>query len=63
VSGDVKGRLQAIAAQRQITESALVRHLIEAMVQMTTDAKIAGAAATFGMPGSTSGWRREIEFS
>ncbi len=48
VSGDVKGRLQAIAAQRQITESALVRQLIEAMVQMTTDAKIAGAAATNG---------------
>jgi hypothetical protein len=48
VSGDVKGRLQAIAAQRQITESALVQQLIEAMVQMTTDAKIAGAAATNG---------------
>ena len=48
VSVQVKGLLQSIAEQRQITESALVRQLIEAMAQMATDAKIAGAAATNG---------------
>jgi hypothetical protein len=41
VSDEAKGLLQRIAAQRQITESAFVRQLIEAMVQMATDAKIA----------------------
>ncbi len=46
VSDEVKGLLQTIAAQRQITESALVRQLIEAMVQMATDAKVADAAAS-----------------
>jgi hypothetical protein len=46
VSDQVKGLLQAISAQRQITESALVRQLIEAMVQMATDAKIADVAAS-----------------
>jgi predicted DNA-binding protein len=44
VSDEVKGLLQTIAAQRQITESALVRQLIEAMVQMATDARIADGA-------------------
>jgi predicted DNA-binding protein len=46
VSDEVKGLLQTIAAQRQITESALVRQLIETMVQMATDAKIADGAAS-----------------
>ena len=46
VSDDVKGLLQAIAAQRQMTESALVRQLIEAMVQMVTNAKIADGDAS-----------------
>ena len=46
VSDDVKELLQRIAAQRQITESALVRQLIEAMVQMATDAKIADGATS-----------------
>jgi predicted DNA-binding protein len=46
VSDEVKGLLQTIAARRQITESALVRQLIEAMVEMTTDAKIADGAAS-----------------
>jgi predicted transcriptional regulator len=46
VSDDVKRLLQAIATQRQVTESALVRQLIEAMAQMATDAKIADAGAS-----------------
>ena len=46
VSDDVKELLQAISNQRQITESALVRQLIEATVRMTTDAKIADGAAS-----------------
>jgi predicted DNA-binding protein len=46
VSEEVKRLLRTIAAQRQTTESALVRQLIEAMVQMATDAKIAGAGAS-----------------
>ena len=46
VSDQMKGLLQTIAAQRQITESALVRQLIEAMVQMATDAKVASAAGS-----------------
>jgi hypothetical protein len=45
VSDEVKSLLQTIAAQRQISESALVRQLIEAMVQMATDTKIADAAS------------------
>jgi hypothetical protein len=36
VSNEVKGLLKAVAAQRRITESALVRQLIEATVQMAT---------------------------
>jgi Bacterial mobilisation protein (MobC) len=46
VSDEVKGLLQTVAAQRQITESALVRQLIEAMVQMATDAGIAAGTAS-----------------
>jgi hypothetical protein len=46
VSDDVKARLQAIAAQRQITESALVRQLIEAMVQMAAEARVADRAGS-----------------
>jgi predicted DNA-binding protein len=46
VSDEVKGLLQTIAAQRQITESALIRQLIEAMVQMATDGKVASAAGS-----------------
>src|SRR5207302_10026727 len=46
VSDEVKGLLQTIAAQRQITESALVRQLIETMVQMATNAEIAEEAAS-----------------
>jgi hypothetical protein len=36
VSDEVKELLRATAAQRRITESALIRQLIEAMVQMAT---------------------------
>lgn len=46
VSDEVKGLLQTIAAQRQITESALLRQLIETMVQMATNAEIAEGAAS-----------------
>ena len=46
VSGEVKGLLQTIAAQRQITESALVRQLIETMVQLATNVEIAEEAAS-----------------
>jgi hypothetical protein len=46
VSDEVKSLLQAIAAQRRITESALVRQLIEAMAQMATDAKITDVAVS-----------------
>jgi predicted DNA binding CopG/RHH family protein len=49
VSDEVKGLLQTIAAQRQITESALVRQLIEALVQMATHAKIADGATSKGV--------------
>src|ERR1700733_8385306 len=41
VSNEVKRLLHTIAAQRQITESALIRQLIEAMVQMVTRTEIA----------------------
>jgi predicted DNA-binding protein len=40
VSNEVKGLLKAVAARRQMTESALVRHLIEATVQMATVPKV-----------------------
>jgi predicted DNA binding CopG/RHH family protein len=45
VSDDVKGLLQTIAAQRQITESALVRQLVEAMLQVATVPNLANTAA------------------
>jgi predicted DNA-binding protein len=45
VSDEVKGLLKTVAAQRQITESALVRQLIEATVQMTTVSKAADGVA------------------
>jgi hypothetical protein len=45
VSSEVKGLLQAIAAQRQISESALVRQLIEATVQMATVSEAADGVA------------------
>jgi predicted DNA binding CopG/RHH family protein len=41
VSDETKRLLQTIAVQREITESALVRQLIEAMVQMAMNAKTA----------------------
>jgi predicted DNA binding CopG/RHH family protein len=40
VSNEVKELLQTVAAQKQITESALVRQLIEATVQMATVPKV-----------------------
>jgi len=46
VSNEVKRLLHTIAAQRQITESALIRQLIEAMVQMVTRTEIADGAAS-----------------
>ncbi len=46
VSDEVKGLLQTIAAQKQITESALVRQLVEAMVQMATHSKVADGVAS-----------------
>jgi hypothetical protein len=45
VSNEVKGLLKAVAAQRQITESALVRQLIEATVQMATVSEAADGVA------------------
>jgi hypothetical protein len=45
VSDEVKGLLKTVAVQRQITESALVRQLIEATVQMTTVPKVADDVA------------------
>jgi predicted DNA binding CopG/RHH family protein len=45
VSNEVKGLLQTVAARRQITESALVRQLIEATVQMATVPKVANDLA------------------
>jgi predicted DNA binding CopG/RHH family protein len=42
VSDEVKGLLRSSAAQRQMNESALVRQLIEAMVQMAAGTKVAG---------------------
>jgi hypothetical protein len=45
VSNEVKGLLQTIALRRQITESALVRQLIEATVQMATVPKVADDVA------------------
>jgi Bacterial mobilisation protein (MobC) len=49
VSEEVKGLLKTVAAQRQITESALVRQLIDAMAQMATNAKITDVAASEGV--------------
>jgi hypothetical protein len=46
VSYEVKRLLRTIATQRQISESALVRQLIEAMVQMATDVKTSAGAAS-----------------
>ena len=46
VSGELKRLLQTIATQRQISESAIVRQLIEAMVQMASDAKTLGGIAS-----------------
>ena len=45
VSNEVKGLLKTVAAQRQITESALVRQLIEATVQMATVPEVADGVA------------------
>jgi hypothetical protein len=45
VSNEIKGLLKTVAAQRQITESALVRQLIEATVQMTTVSEAADGVA------------------
>ena len=45
VSNEVKGLLHKVAAQRQITESALVRQLIEATVQMATVPEVADDVA------------------
>lgn len=45
VSNEVKGLLQSVAAQRQMTESALVRQLIEATVQMATVPEVADDVA------------------
>lgn len=45
VSNEVKGLLQTVAARRQITESALVRQLIEATVQMATVPEVADGVA------------------
>ena len=42
----MKGLLRSIAAKRQMNESALVRQLIEATVQMTTGTKIADRAGS-----------------
>jgi hypothetical protein len=45
VSNEVKGLLKRVAAQRQITESALVRQLIEATVQMATVPEVGDGVA------------------
>jgi hypothetical protein len=45
VSNEVKGLLKTVAAQRQITESALVRQLIEATVQMARVPEVADGVA------------------
>jgi len=45
VSNEVRGLLKTVAAQRQITESALVRQLIEATVQMATVSVVADCDA------------------
>jgi predicted DNA binding CopG/RHH family protein len=45
VSEEVKRLLQSVAAQRQITESALVRQLIETTVQMATVPEVADGVA------------------
>jgi len=45
VSNEVKGQLRTVAARRQVTESALVRQLIEATVQMATVAEVADGVA------------------
>src|ERR1700733_5761964 len=44
VSNEVKGQLRTVAARRQVTESALVRQLIEATVQMGAVAEVAEGA-------------------
>ena len=49
VSNEVKGLLKTVAARRQITESALVRQLIEATVQMATVPEAADGVAPTGV--------------